>query len=116
MSSRKVKKTGRVKAPAAAPERQRALARERRLSKYLAVRMIPGVVASPTPAPVRRPRVRKRVSRLGMKAERVIPVKARRLPPRLTHLQLSLWQRADAMGAIAKAVVVIAAGIQEVTL
>ena len=88
MSRRKVKKTGRVKAPAAAPERQSALARDRRLSKYLAVRIIPGVVARPTPAPVRRPSVRKRVSRLGMKAERVIPVKARRLPPRLTHLQM----------------------------
>ena len=112
---RKVKNMGRVKAPAAAPERQRALARDRFLSKYLAVRMIPGVVARPTPAPVSRPRVRKSVSRLGMKAERVIPVKASRLPPRLTQRQLSRWQRAEAIGAIAKAVVVMAAGIQEVT-
>ena len=32
-----------------------------------------------------------------------------------TNLQLSLWQSADAIGAIARAVVVIAAGIHEVT-
>ena len=35
MSSRWSNSIGRVKAPAAAPDRQRALARDRRLSKYL---------------------------------------------------------------------------------
>ena len=35
------------------------------------------------------------------------------LPRRLTQRQLRRWQRAEAMGAMARAVVVMAAGIHE---
>ena len=49
-----------MKDPAAVPERQNALAMPLRLSKYRAVNITPGVVAKPTPIPVRTPKVRKR--------------------------------------------------------
>ena len=52
-------RNGRVNDPAAVPERQRALARPLRLSKYRAVKITPGVVDNPTPIPVRTPNVTK---------------------------------------------------------
>ena len=45
---------GRLKLPAAVPDKQSAFANDLLLSKYLAVRMIPGVVAKPIPIPVKR--------------------------------------------------------------
>jgi len=67
---------GRLKLPAAVPERHRALANDLLLSKYLAVRMIPGVVAKPIPIPVSIPRVTNRDWRLGMMELRVTPENA----------------------------------------
>ena len=43
------------------------------MSKYLAVRMMPGVVARPIPAPVNMPRLTNRVWRLGITELRVTP-------------------------------------------
>ena len=107
---------GSVKLPAAVPDKHRALAIERLLSKYLAVKIIPGVVARPIPAPVKTPRVTNIVCKFGMKALRVIPADAKRDPKSVTYRQFNFWHSALASGAMARAVVVIAAGIQEAKL
>ena len=75
---------GRLKLPAAVPERQRALASDLLLSKYLAVRMMPGVVARPIPIPVNIPSVTNRDWRLGMMELRVTPENARMDPMAVT--------------------------------
>ena len=82
------------------------------LSKYLATRIIPGVVLKPTPSPVKRPNVTKRVSTLGARLLSVIPIKQNRDPTKVTFLQLNFWHNALAKGAMANARVVILAGIQ----
>ena len=43
----------------------------------------------------------------------IVRVSPTNLPAMLTQRQLSFWQRMEAMGAMARAVVVMAAGIQE---
>ena len=83
-----------------------------RLSKYLATRMIPGVVLRPTPRPVKSPKVTKSVSTFGAKLLKVIPIKQNKDPRKVTFLQLNFWHNALANGAIANANVVILAGIQ----
>jgi hypothetical protein len=82
------------------------------LSKYLATRIIPGVVLKPTPSPVKRPNVIKRVSTLGARLLSVIPMKQNRDPTKVTFLQLYFWHNALAKGAMANARVVMLAGIQ----
>ena len=81
---------GRLKLPAAVPERHRALASDLLLSKYLAVRMIPGVVARPIPIPVRMPRVTNRHCRLGMVELSATPRNAKTEPDAVTYRQLNL--------------------------
>ena len=49
------------------------MADDLRLSKYLAVRIMPGVVDKPTPIPVKMPRKTKRNSILGARLLREIP-------------------------------------------
>lgn len=73
----------------ASPERQKALAMPRRLSKYLATKMIPGVVLKPMPRPVKSPKVRKSVSTLGAKLLLAMPMKHKIDPAKVTVRQLN---------------------------
>lgn len=83
-----------------------------RLSKYLATKMMPGVVLRPMPRPVSRPKVTKRISTLVAKALEVMPIKQNNDPIKVTVLQLNFWHKALAKGAMANAKVVMLAGIQ----
>ena len=75
--------------------------------------MIPGVVLIPIPIPVNKPKVMNKVSTLEAKMVNVIPIKHNKEPINVTLRQLYLWHRALVKGAMARAKVVILAGIHD---
>ena len=84
----------------------------RLFSKYLATKIMPGVVLRPTPIPVKIPKVKNSVSMLVAELLLEMPMKHSNEPPKVTFLQLNRWHKALVSGAMANASVVIHAGIQ----